>query len=79
MSFKKHDSIAIEQSSFSKNEKESLQPGELIIICDFAENFSFVLQDGAQGFHGNNSQATVHTFVIYYKNDSELTHLKLVS
>ena len=75
---KKHDSIANEQSSFVKDEMETLQPGQLIIICDFAENYSFVLQDRAQVFHWNNSQATVHTFVIYYKNDPELTYLNLV-
>ena len=40
---KKHDYIAKEQSSFLKNKKKSLQPGELIIICEFAENYSFVL------------------------------------
>ena len=75
---KKDDYIANEQSSVLKNKNESLQPGEVIIICDFAQNYSFVLQDAAQGFHWNNTQATVHTFVIYYKNDSELTRLNFV-
>ena len=59
-------------------QSESLQPGKLIIIFDFAENYSFVLQDEVRGFHWNNSQATVHPFVIYNKNDSELTHLNFV-
>ena len=55
----KHDSIANEQLSFLKNKKESLQLGELMIICDFAENYSFVLQDEAQGFHWNNNSSLV--------------------
>jgi hypothetical protein len=36
-------------------------------LCDFAENYSFFLQDEAQGFHWNNAQATIHTSVIYLK------------
>ena len=30
-------------------------------------SYSFVLQDAAQGFHWNNSQATIHPFVIYHR------------
>jgi hypothetical protein len=36
-------------------------------LCDFAENYSFILQDEAQGFHWNNAQATIHISVIYLK------------
>ena len=32
----------------------------------FRKNYSFVLQDAAQGFHWNNSQATLHPFIAYY-------------
>ena len=39
----------------------------VLVIGDFAENYSFVLQDTAQGFHWNNSQATIHPFVIYHR------------
>lgn len=35
--------------------------------CDFAENYSFILQDEIQGYHWNNGQATIHPFVIYFK------------
>jgi hypothetical protein len=38
-----------------------------VILCDFTENCSFILQDEAQGFHWNNTQATIHPFVIYFK------------
>ena len=41
---------------------------------DFSENFSFVVQDAAQGFHWNCAQATIHPWVYYYKNDNELKH-----
>jgi hypothetical protein len=49
-----------------------LQSGEFVVLCDFAENYSFVLQDGAQGFCWNNAQATIHPFVIYFKKSDAL-------
>ena len=41
----------------------------------FSENYSFVLPDAAQGFHCSNSQATIHPFVVYYKDSGELKHI----
>jgi hypothetical protein len=35
-------------------------------LCDFAENYYFVLQDKAQG-KWNNAQATIHQFVIFFE------------
>ncbi len=75
---RRHDYIAKKQSQFCKERKESLEDGEFLVICDFAENYTFVLQDAAQGFHWNNSEATLHPFVAYYKEDGELKHLSLV-
>ena len=43
--------------------------------ADFSENYSFVLQDAAQGFHWNNSQETIHPFVAYYMKSGELLAL----
>ena len=40
-----------------------------MVIADFSENFSFVVQDGLQSFHWNNLQATVHPFVCYFNDD----------
>ena len=48
------------------------------MICDFSENYSFLLQDAAQGFHWNNSQATIHPFVAYYKESGKLQHINYV-
>ena len=48
------------------------------MMADFSENYSFVLQDAAQGFHWNNSQATIHPFVAYYMKSGELQHLSYV-
>lgn len=75
---KRHDYIAKQQSAFCSEKKNSLCEGEVMILADFAENYCFLLQDAAQGFHWNNSQATLHPFVCYFKGNDELKHLNFV-
>jgi hypothetical protein len=67
-----HSFIATQQAMFLKELKYDLQSGEFVVLCDFAENYSFVLQHGAQGFHWNNAQATIQPFVIYFKKSDAL-------
>lgn len=74
----RHDFIAKEQSTFLKLTKESLKDGEIVVICDFAENYAFVIQNAAPGFHWNNNQATIFPVVMYYKKNNKLTHQSLV-
>ena len=52
-----------------RSAKNNLKTGNFVITLDFSENFAFVVQEAVQGFHWNNNQATVHPFVIYYKNN----------
>jgi hypothetical protein len=73
-----HSFIASEQAAFYTRWKSSLQPGEILVTVDFSENYSFILQDAAQGFHWNNSQATLHPFVAYFVESGELCHLSYV-
>ena len=63
----RHSFIATQQSTFMKEIKEGPMDGEVLVIGDFAENYSFVLQDEIQGYHWTNSQATIHPFVIYHR------------
>lgn len=63
-----HAFISKKQVDFMKNVKMSLKEGDFLVICDFAENYAFVVQDAAPGFHWNNSQATVYPVVIYFKD-----------
>ena len=49
-------------------EQESLEEKHVIILGDFAENYSFVVQDEVQGFHWNNLQCTPHPVVVYFKD-----------
>jgi hypothetical protein len=53
---------------FLKELKCDLQSCEFVVLCDLAEYYFLVLQDGAQGFHWNNAQATIHPFVIISRN-----------
>lgn len=55
------------QAQYLKAVKASLPPDEVLIIMDFAENYSFIVQDAAQMYHWNNSQATLHPMVVYHK------------
>ena len=59
-----HHYIPEKQSQYLKHLKDTLKPNQAIIILDFAENYSFIVQDAIQGFHWNNSQATLHPFVV---------------
>ncbi|MCH2405823.1 MAG: hypothetical protein MK200_06480 [Nitrosopumilus sp.] len=68
----KHHFTAKAQAQYLKWLKENLSSDEAIILLDFAENFSFVVQDAVQGFHWNNDQATLHPFSVYSMVDGSL-------
>ena len=53
-------------SSYQNSIKESLNENEILILLDFAESYSFIVQGAVQGYHWNNSQATLHPIVVYY-------------
>ena len=61
------DFIAKQQASFLQETKQNMAPGVCLVIGDFSENYSFVVQDAAQSFHWNKLQATLHPFVCYYR------------
>ena len=68
-----HSFIAKCQSNYLRECKEKhLEENEVIILGDFAENCSFVLQDEVQGFCWNNLQCTLHPVVVYYKDGDAL-------
>lgn len=67
-----HSFISKSQASFLTEKKLTLHENEYLVICDFSENVSFVVQDSVQGFHWNNSQATLYPIAIYYKSNGEV-------
>ena len=64
-----HSFIAKAQASYLSKQKESLIKGTVIVLLDFSENYSFVVQDAAQGYYWDNTQATLHPIVAYYRNE----------
>ena len=70
-----HDFTAKMQAAFVNETKGQLKDGEYLVIADFSENYSFVVQDAVQAFHWNNGSATIHPFVCYYRENGELCHL----
>lgn len=64
----KHSYIAKKQSEYLNDIKKNLPVGYVLVLGDFAENMSFVVQDEVQGYHWNNDQATIHPMVFYYRN-----------
>lgn len=74
---RQHHFIAKSQSNYLKKLKENLGSEEAIVLLNFAENFSFIVQDAVQGYHWDNSQATLHPFVIYYKSGDKLDSISI--
>ena len=74
----RHDFVARMQSKFLQETKNALAEGEFLVVGDFAENYAFVVQDASQSFHWNNAQATLHPFVIYYRDGGNLGNCSFV-
>lgn len=68
-----HDFIARKQSSFFEIQKQNLKTNEFLVISDFSENYTFIVQNAVQSFHW-----VIHPFVIYYKNGDEIDHTSVV-
>lgn len=67
-----HSFIAKSQAAYLRSRKEGLKDEEGIALVDFAENFEFVIQDEAQGYHWCKIYCTVHPAVLYIKQDGKL-------
>lgn len=63
---KPHAYIAEQQALYFRTLKETISEGDILVQCDFAENYNFVVQDTVQSFHWNNDQATLLTSVYVY-------------
>lgn len=67
-----HDFISHQQSKYFAERKENLKMNEMLIVCDFSENYSFLIQSAIQSFHWSNKQCTIHPFALYWKEGDEL-------
>ena len=69
-----HSFIARCQGRYLKDRKETLETDSVLGLGDFAENYTFVVQDKMQSYHWKKSYCTVHPIVEYYKMENELSH-----
>ena len=62
----RHDFLAKSQASYFSEIKIGVNEGEFVICKDFAENYTFHVQNAIQAHHWASTQATLHPYVIYY-------------
>lgn len=70
--FREHWFVKLKQASFLKEKKGLLQDGECLVLLDFAENFTFHLQDEVQAHYFAREQCSMFTCVVYYKRSGVL-------
>lgn len=73
---KRHHYVSKVQSNYLRFLKSTLPPTEAIVIMDFAENYNFIVQDAAQSFHWNSTQATLHPVVAYTRSMKEVPFIR---
>lgn len=73
-----HSFTAKQQSAFLRTKKEDLKDGEFVVVGDFSENYSFVIQAAPGAEYFSKSQCTIHPFCIYYKQNGELKNKSLI-
>ena len=65
-----HHFLKVQQAAYLKEAKAILDNETCIILMDFAENYSFLVQDAIQSFFWQNQQATLHPFAVYHNDDN---------
>ena len=70
--------IASQQAACYKNTKKNLQSNQCLLVCDFTENYAFIIQNAVLGFNWNNNQATIFPIVFYYNDNGSISRKTLV-
>lgn len=73
-----HHFFAQAQTEFLSKKKENLEANEVLVCCDFAENYAYVAQDAAQAFHYNNDQCTVFPVVFYHRTKTGIKNENII-
>lgn len=73
--FMAHEFRISHQHEAISNLKKNLSDQEILIHCDFSENYNLKYNEEAQSFHfgGARQQVTLHTVVVYSKVDGKLS------
>jgi hypothetical protein len=69
--------VTLQQSKCLNELESTTEPVDCVVLHDFAENCSFILQDEAQGYHWNNAQATIHHFTTYFQESISAAVMKI--
>lgn len=73
-----HCFISKRQSRHAHMRKDTLKENEVLVQGDYSENFQMVAQDAPQGWHWSKTMATIHPFVVYYKEADTIKHFSHV-
>lgn len=75
-SFMSHEARILHQHTWMSDLKKALKSTEILIHCDFSENYSLKYTEETQAFHfgGSRQQITLHTVVVYHREGSETRH-----
>lgn len=76
---KAHHFVSKQQARYLRELKRKIGTHEAIVLMDFAENYSFVVQDAPQSYHWVNTQASVHTVVIYLREHEDTAEISVKS
>ena len=63
------------QTRYLKKRNEEIDDKTALVLGDFAQNYSLVVQDEILSYHWNNLPCTLHPVVVYYKKDQDLAHI----
>jgi hypothetical protein len=66
-----HHFTAKVQGSFYKSSKDNVMELKCVVTFDFAQKFTFQMQNEVQGDHWTSVMATLHLFVTYYLINGE--------
>lgn len=74
-----HNYIAQRQSQYLKWRQEYLMQKEILLIYDFSENYTCIIQDAVQSYHWSPSQVTIFPICMYFKDaDHQLKNQSVV-
>ena len=72
-----HSFIAKSKASHLKQFKNTIGADEVIVLEDFAERYSFLVQDEIQGYHWNKSQCSLRPVAVYISSSDNLVEFSL--
>lgn len=69
-----HEYATKQQFKYLRHLKETMSDQSCIILMDFSENYSYIVQNQAQSYYWTKNACTLHPIVIYYKVENKLEH-----